>query len=95
MKRKEQGPGIIGTVISEAEKWSTYGSPILLPKHRQRIKFLLEMDGITPEEQQELFDLGLHRNEQNLILGQKLTEEYLARGATFRNKRKNDEKPKR
>lgn len=57
--------------------------PVIDPSIRAKIKKTLLMVGITPEEQQELFDLGLHKNPDNLVRGQALTDAYERRGAKF------------
>lgn len=57
--------------------------PVITPWNRAEIKKTLLMVGITPEQQQELFDLGLHMNEDNLRIGKRLTDEYERQGAKF------------
>lgn len=58
-------------------------APVIDPSIREKIKKTLLMVGITPEEQQELFDLGLHKNPDNLVKGKTLTDAYERRGAKF------------
>lgn len=51
--------------------------------HRQHIKKLVLMTGITPEEQARLNDLVLHMHEYNLERARILAEYYEERGAKF------------
>jgi hypothetical protein len=68
---------VITLFIKEAKMFQVFGSD------RKRVEMLVEMNGITPAQQQELFNMAVNPFGDADELQQKC-KQYELRGATFR-----------